>query len=244
MSVFANAAGLLQGLAAGAGAGLLSAPHCAAMCGPLAGAVCQGGGSGRSVPRSLRYQLGRFAGYTFAGTLAGQAGEAVAAPLARLLPWWLFPGLVALAFALWGVRVLRARRTPPAAVPSERLVALGRRPRLFALLLRLLPREPLALGLASVLLPCGALGAALALAALSGSAQRGGSVMLGFALSSGLAVLGAGWLLRRAASMRGVWLSRVAALLLFGAAIATLARPILAHASAPPSSLQSHRACH
>jgi hypothetical protein len=56
-------------IAAIAALALMSAPHCAAMCGPLA--ACATGCDRR---RHAGYQLGRLGGYAIAGAIAGGLG--------------------------------------------------------------------------------------------------------------------------------------------------------------------------
>ncbi len=156
-------------LVAAAAAGLVSSPHCAAMCGPLALAACEAPGREESLRAGVRYGSGRLASYMIGGALVGALG----AGLVRLLRGEGLQRAVSLAMAMglalaaW--RVLRGRTSP--------LVQLrrGRSPR----------RIPAALmGLATGLLPCGALASGLLIAAGSGSWWGGSTAMAVFALAS------------------------------------------------------------
>ncbi len=220
-------------LAVGAGAGLLSALHCSAMCGPLAAAQGR-----RAAPAAalIQYQLGRTFGYGLIGGLAGGTGRALSAaggPLVGLLfSWSLAGGLLLLAARLW-----RAERTPAAASAPLRF---GRRRRPWvARLVATLRPGPLGMGALTALLPCGALWAALGLAAASGAALAGALVMIGFAgtTSIGLVASGwfGGWLRRRSTAGRRV----LAVVLIVGATIAAM-RPVgslRAPGDAPPCHL-------
>ncbi|MEM7448692.1 MAG: sulfite exporter TauE/SafE family protein [Myxococcota bacterium] len=106
---------------AGALAGVLAIPHCAAMCGPLAAFACRNrdthpGASAYRAPqrsllpsRLLRYQLGRLLGYAAAGAFLGSLGEAawelVPQGVPTLLSWTFALGLCVAA-----LRLLRAPR--------------------------------------------------------------------------------------------------------------------------------------
>jgi sulfite exporter TauE/SafE len=220
--------------AAGIAAGALSAPHCAAMCGPLSAAICER--RSRSAP--VRYQLGRLAGYTFVGSTAGQLG-AVLSPL--VIPSWMLPVAVALALLAVSLRLLVRS-------PSPRVVTLRTRPpraRLTSAVLAVLPREPAILGVLSALLPCGALAAAVLLATTRQSALGGALLMSGFAISSGAAVLAASALMARLADSRRAGWRRIVAPIALAATALWLLQPLYAYAttSAPHSHTAAPR-CH
>jgi sulfite exporter TauE/SafE len=147
--------------------GLVTSLHCAVMCGPLAAASCARGGS-------ARYLAGRLGSYAAIGAVLGAVGEHALCvlPVASVQ----IAALAAVALAAFGraVRLLRPARP----------VTLGKRPRIVARLFRILPRDPLAVGLATALLPCGALVPAWALAMAAGGALAGGVAMLAFAVAS------------------------------------------------------------
>ena len=173
---------------AGAAAGLASVPHCTAMCGPLAAYACSGrpGASGQA-----RYQLGRFISYSVLGGIAGAVGGATAVSLpaawgSALLSWSLALGLGLAAFRLWRrpdqpLVPLRKKDDEPAESTGARAV-------------RALGRHPFFVGLGTALLPCGALAAAVLIAASTGTPSAGALSMLAFSVVSGVGLVGAAWL--------------------------------------------------
>ena len=214
-------------LATGLSVGLASVPHCAGMCGPLAAFACARGGVGRSAP--LLYQLGRTASYAIAGGLVGAFGGVLSGALSgvwlsALLSWSLAVALALAAWRLWSLGNPR-RVAPDARISLSR----GKpRPTLFDRALARLPKSPLVVGLLTAFLPCGALAAALLVAAGSASAPTGALVMLGFATTSALALLGVAWLashLRRIATPTA--LRVLSATLLVGAVLLAV-RPVAA----------------
>jgi sulfite exporter TauE/SafE len=184
---------LLQSLLAGALAGLSSAPHCAVMCGPLCGASCSGGSS---MPLALlRYQLGRTAGYAFAGALAGSLGLGLSSTLVGASGPALIAGATVLSLLLLASRTWRGARATPLLTLRTGAPSPARAGVLFATLGRLAPREPAVVGVLSALLPCGALAAGLLIAAATRDRVAGAVAMTGFAGASALGVLSGGWLL-------------------------------------------------
>jgi len=197
-------------------AGLLSAPHCGLMCGPLQGWLLAGRGA--PARRALPWlHAGRVLGYAALGALAGGAGGA----LLRLFPspqvGQFAQGLAALALVVVAVRQWRA--------PAAHAACHARRAPRLAWLPESL--QFLARGMAWSLLPCGLLYAALLLASFSGSAVLGAALMAAFGAGTIPVLAAAGvatrtWMaparLRRAAS---------ALLLVFGVAstLAVLAPP-------------------
>jgi sulfite exporter TauE/SafE len=214
---------LLAALSAAVVAGFASIPHCAAMCGPLA---TYASGMGRGA--TLRHQLGRGVGYVLAGLAAGGSGELVRALLSAqwasaILSFALASALALAAWRLW--------RTPGR---EAGLVALGRKPRRPSIgdrLFGLLPKNALALGALTVVLPCGALYAALLLAASSGSALGGALTMLTFASVSGLGLLVVGAVATKLRTLIGQgveapFLRRVLATALLVGAVLMVVRPV------------------
>ncbi|MBX3247243.1 MAG: sulfite exporter TauE/SafE family protein [Myxococcales bacterium] len=200
---------ITSAIVAGGVAGLASLPHCAAMCGPVAAFA------GRDGRTTGLYLSGRFASYATTGALAGGFGGLAVgwleAPLAQaLLSWVLGLGLALTAWRLWrptrgGLVQLRTKPSAPAGGRAS-LRATG-------------------LGLLTGVLPCGALAAALLLAAGSGDAASGALTMLAFALASAPALFGAGTLaawLRRS----GLTTRRVLAVALALGAVVLMLRPI------------------
>lgn len=203
-------------LGAGAGAGLLSSIHCAAMCGPLAAA--QGVRAGAAA--TAQYAGGRILAYSAAGALAGASGRAlfqVTGPLVGALLSAAFAGaLLVVAVRLW--------RAPRAAPP----IAIGKRRRpLAARIISTVRPGPFAFGALTALLPCGALWAALALAAGTGAAASGAAAMLAFAAASSAGLLAGGWL-GAAIRRRPLGARRALAVLLVAGALIAALRPITA----------------
>lgn len=208
----------------GGALGLASIPHCVGMCGGIAGACS------RTRASSLTYQLARLAAYTTLGGLAGLALGPVRAALPRGAWAYAFAAVTAGALVISALRLLRARAVDPSLVPVTALRR-GRRPG------RLMP---LALGLVTGLLPCGALYGALAVAGAAGQPALGAASMAAFGLASSIGLAMAQPVTRflaRDGMRHGRQL--VAAALFVGAAVVLL-RPLLApgteadcHASLP-----------
>lgn len=166
--------------------GVSNIPHCASMCGPLSSAVCM---RSQSRAAALRYQGGRVVGYGFVGLLAGRFGMALSAILAVRNATWVF-AVVTAASCLWVASRLwprpggGAKRLTPGFTEPQRPYA----GRISRKVLTVLPREPAAVGVLSALLPCGALAAAVLLAAASGKGWLGALFMSTFAIVSGVGV--------------------------------------------------------
>lgn len=166
--------------------GAASGFHCAAMCGPLALAGATTNGK-LNYAVALGYFGGRLAGYSVVGGLLGHLGQVAlrAVPLGTVQT--LAVAAVALLAFARGIAILRGRAAEP-------LIALGSRRgwgvRLLTRAFAMLPRRGASLGLATALLPCGALVPAWVLAAGTASAAGGAAVMACFAVASmpGLAV--------------------------------------------------------
>jgi sulfite exporter TauE/SafE len=172
----------LVALAGGAGLAVGFGAHCALMCGPVAVV-----GARRGLGSLLSYSLGRVVSYGLMGSLAGSVGRVLFAS-----PWARGVGLVAslvlvVALGSTALRLIARERRPA-------LVRLGRSPRVSRLgrALAALADEPLLLGAATAVLPCGALYAALGAAAALGSATQGALLMGSFAALTGLLLAGAG----------------------------------------------------
>jgi sulfite exporter TauE/SafE len=202
-------------IATGASLGLVASAHCVLMCGPLAMTAHARGGNGGSA----RYLAGRLVSYTLLGALAGSAGKVASAlPFG---PWVeaVFSWSLALMLLLAAYKLVRERQKPP-------LLTLGTKPRT-SFLGRSLARvahEPLLLGAATALLPCGALFGGLAAAAALGTAQAGALSMALFATVSGLSLVSVGQL-ARVVSLGPRGRRGLAVLLVAGAAIMVM-RPL------------------
>jgi sulfite exporter TauE/SafE len=107
-------------------------------------------------------------------------------------------------------------------------------------LARNLPTEPAAYGVITALLPCGALYAALLVAASAASPAGGALSMIVFALTSSVGLLAFGWFARRSSrASAGSWRRALAVALLVGAVLLAI-RPIGALTADEPS----HACCH
>ena len=201
---------------AGAAAGLASVPHCTAMCGPLAAYACSGrpGASGQG-----RYQAGRFLSYSVLGAIGGATAVSLPGTWgSALLSWSLALGLGLAALRLW-------RR------PERPLVTLRKKEdegseSTGARMISALGRHPFFVGLGTALLPCGALAAAVLIAASSGSALHGSLSMLAFSIVSGVGLVGATWLFERFAQRPRPATSRILAVVLALGAIMFVIRPV------------------
>lgn len=232
-------------LIAGAAAGLASVPHCTAMCGPLAAYACSGrpGPSGQG-----RYQLGRLMSYSLLGAIAGGIGGATALGLPQawgsaVLSWSLALGLGLAALRLWrqpNQGLVSLRKKEDEAEPSTLSRALGG-----------LGRHPFFVGLGTALLPCGALAAAVLIAASTASPALGALSMLAFAVVSGVGLVGATWIFERFASRPRPATSRILAVVLALGSILFVIRPVhalrtgdTASCHAPAADQAEHEAHH
>jgi sulfite exporter TauE/SafE len=222
-----NAAWILA-LLSGAGLAGAASMHCLAMCGPLAAANQARGGRNASV----RYLFGRLVSYSALGMLAGSVGQGLLATrwarwIEALLAWLLAVLLLHAAAGFFGL----TRASSP-------LLRLGRKPRVrwSSRLLASAAGEPLLLGAASALLPCGALFSALVASAALGSGPLGALAMAGFALLTSPALLGAAQLGRLA--QLGARGKQALGLMLVCGALITAWRPL------PSLRAEAVPACH
>ena len=171
--------------------GVAASPHCVVMCGsPCAALTCGGRGD------TLAFHAGRIAGYAAGGAVAAASVAALGAwtrDLPALRPVWLLVHLAFLGLGLWWLLAGAMPRvlTRDAATPI-RFVRPGGRPL----------RAGFA-GIAWVAWPCGALQAALLLAALSDSGLGGAVVMACFAVASMPALAAAPWVWARWRQLTG-----------------------------------------
>jgi sulfite exporter TauE/SafE len=221
-------AGWIVALLSGAGLAGAASVHCLAMCGPLAAAAQARAGKGASA----RYLIGRLVSYGTLGALAGSLGQGLLAmPWARwveaLLAWLLAALLLRTASGFLGLS--RARGD---------LLRLGRAPRVSwtSRLLSSAAHDPLLLGAATALLPCGALFGALVASAALGRGELGALAMACFALATSPVLLGAAQLGRLAQlGPRG---KRALGLMLVAGALLTAWRPV------PSLRAQATPSCH
>lgn len=161
-------------------AGLLSAPHCALMCGPLQGWMLVARGDLPAFAALLWLQGGRLLGYAALGAIAGAAGAAMLGGLPS-------PGIgqalqVMAALTLSVVALRKLRRPRPAACHARRV----RLPGMPA------PLRLVVQGAAWSALPCGLLYSALLLATLAGGAATGAALLLAYGVGTLPALLAAG----------------------------------------------------
>jgi hypothetical protein len=201
-------------------AGLMSIPHCAGMCGPLAGFACSRADSGPAA--NARYQAGRLAAYGVLGGVAGAASSAITSALSNewafaVASWLLAAALLVAAHRLWADR-------PASGLPSLR--PRSRLSRITGAISRNLPREPAAYGVITAFLPCGALYAALLVAAGASSPLGGALAMIVFGLVSSVGLIAFGWFANRSSRARGAMWKRVLAVALFAGAVLLAVRPV------------------
>lgn len=221
-----SSAQIMIAVVTGSGLAAAASAHCALMCGPLALAtrVRQG------TAASMTYFAGRAVGYAVLGALAGSAGKVM---LMSAWARWVELGLswlLALVLGITAIRMLRG-------ASGSRPLSLGRRPRV-SLAGRMLVRvadDPLLLGAATALLPCGALFSGLLAAAHLGNAAAGALAMLAFAAISSLALLAVGALGRLDLRDRRIRRAVASALLLGAALMVYRPLPMLRAESEAPA---------
>ena len=219
-------------------ASLVGSLHCAGMCGGIA--ACAGGvgecAARRSALASAIYHASRGFSYAVVGALAGALGQAVdsggmlvgvqrvAAIAAGLLVALVGVALLARAGGAGAVAGMPAPEWVSRAVAGIHRRALRLPP----------PQRAAAIGLASVLLPCGWLWAFAAVAAGTGAWWQGATVMVAFWIGTVpvLAALGAGIASLGGARRRWVTALAGAAMIAVGMHTAFVRAPLAAHALA------------
>ena len=162
--------------------GLLGGTHCVGMCGGIVGALSMGDGARPSM--HLAYNAGRIISYGIAGVLAGSlggAGIALSGQVPVRIILFVAANLMLVALGLYLMGATRALAF------TERFGhKLWRHVQ--PLTRRFLPARTVAqafpLGLLWGWLPCGLVYSALVTALTSGSALRGGAMMLAFGLGT------------------------------------------------------------
>lgn len=183
--------------------GLVTSVHCLGMCGPLACSFCMKSRSDRSAAARFlamgAYHGGRIISYSIAGLLAGALGASVAwiftGTIGHLLPWAMVVLFLVIGFGLerklhppnWITRWFPKKAAAHASQHNYGFLG------------------PLALGLATVLLPCGPLYMVLAVAVVSGSSFQGAEFMAAFALGTIPLIA----LMQSSVSMAGGWFSPI-----------------------------------
>ena len=208
-----------------AGASLLGSVHCAAMCGGFVAAYTDGEGASRTERAfsHVCYNAGRLLTYSALGALAGALGSALdlagrAAGIAEVAA--LATGVLLLCWGLSGLaqgsRLVRLKTRAPRAVTSfftSLLVGFRAQPRVARAAL---------LGLTSTLLPCGWLYAFAVLAAGTGGAVAGATLMSAFWVGSLPMMLGLGFSLQTFARRLHARVPRLRATLVTLVGVATL----------------------
>jgi sulfite exporter TauE/SafE len=217
---------LLTGTAAGVAllTGLGGSPHCALMCGPLAGTSLDGDARARRRVAAA-WQGGRVGAYAACGALLGGLGRGALALLgasaARVLPWLMVLGLLISAFEV-------GRRLPRFGAAAALSRALARAGAHFSRPMRAACR-----GAATAFLPCGLLYGAFVVAVGTGSPLGGAATMTAFAVGGLPALALVQMNVRRlTAHPRAGWFVRRAIPLL--AAALVVWRTLSANAGAPP----------
>lgn len=172
---------------AGILAGLAASLHCAGMCGPIASglvlAIAPHGSAHAALPTLLVAQAGRVTSYVVAGALVGLFGTTLYAGLDReiahnVLRWAAGATLMWIGLSVAGLAPAPSALDNVTRFITERLVRI-----------RLSPQPSYWLwvystGLLWGLLPCGMVFATLFFAMMSGTAQQGAVIMLGFGLGT------------------------------------------------------------
>lgn len=205
-------------------AGVMGSPHCIGMCGGFAAACARPRGS------IMLWHGGRLTSYAVLGAAGGLAGGAIPGPR------WIAPAL-SVALLVWFAASL-AQLVPQPKLALPGLVRAG-----VALARREGPAARYLFGIATGLLPCGMVYAALAMAFGAGSPLLGAGAMVAFGLGNvpALTLLSAG--VQRFAA-RGVWQRRALATLVLAAGVWSIARrpegmPLPAPGDAPPAAHSS-----
>ncbi|MFP7721298.1 sulfite exporter TauE/SafE family protein [Lysobacter sp. A3-1-A15] len=213
-------------LMAAASAGALGGLHCIAMCGGIATGLSSVGGGGLAA--AVQSNLGRVAGYSAAGAIAGGVGHGIVA-VAQLE--WLGPALrfllgmvmVAIGWRLWSERRLRLGTVRPGVALWNRLRPLQR---------ALMPADRawkrIGLGALWGWMPCGLSGAVLAAAWLQADARNGALTMAAFGLGTLPLMVPLAWTGARALQGRHAATTRRAGgALVMGVGLVTMAAPWL-----------------
>lgn len=207
---------------AGILAGLAASLHCVGMCGPIASglvlALAPHGSAHAALPTLLVAQAGRVTAYIIAGALVGLFGTTLYAGLDReiahsVLRWAAGATLMWIGLSVAGLAPAPSALDKVTRFITERLVRI-----------RLSPQPSYWLwvystGLLWGLLPCGMVFATLFFAMMSGTAQQGAVIMLGFGLGTLPSVTAAAL---GVASLRG-WADRRGPRTVIGLALVSIA---------------------
>lgn len=164
--------------------GLAGTPHCVGMCGPFAAAT-------GDLPELAAWNVGRLVSYATLGAVAGAFGAVIPGPV------WVGPVVAGLLITWSAASIVGWTRPLHLALPGVRNLARGgNRTGLVA---------KATLGVASGLLPCGLVHAAMALAVAAGTPLAGALAMLAFGLGTTPGPSAAAFGLRRVLDRTGRW---------------------------------------
>lgn len=228
---------MFEALVSGATLGVLSLPHCVAMCGPLAAYACT---NAADRAPALRYQLGRTLAYAFLGAVCGRLGQVMTTAGGGPWPRLVFSLLAAAACVLTARKLWRREKTPAPLVQLRNSRSVSP----FAVLAKIVPAEPAVLALLTGFLPCGALATALVAASATSSAAAGTLLMLGFVTASAPALLGMSVLTRAWPATSFARLQRPLAVAFAVCALLFVARPLAAMSTASAAPQASHAKYH
>lgn len=231
---------LLSAWLTGALAGAMALPHCVAMCGPFAAYACNARLARTGERGEARYLGARTLAYTLLGAIAGGTGGFASSFLAPRWATIALSATLALGMVSLARNLLRAEAPPglvqiqrkPNIASQEPAVESTDNPSFYARLASSVGSSPALLGALTALFPCGAIYAAVLVAAATASPWAGAFSMLGFAMTSSLA-LGISSLIARASMGLDRETRRaLGAALLLGAAVLVV-RPFLASETGP-----------
>lgn len=201
------------------------------MCGPLAARSC----AGKEASGAGLYALSRSCAYFFVGALSGMVGATVLQSSTTTLGTTVS---LVVAATLLAQAIVRWRKLGPRPTKLQPTTPLDRLKKTFGRGLTRITTDPAALGLLTGFMPCGALAAALVVAASSGSPLTAGVGMLAFSITSspgplGVVFGGATLRNRMMAQFGPRGLNRIAVAALLGVALWTAARPWMVNEAEP-----------
>lgn len=195
--------------------GLAGGPHCVAMCGAACAGIGQAAGS-RKNSAMWSFQAGRVLGYSALGALAAASMQGLGwltVQSAALRPVWT---LFHVATLVLGLLLLWKAQQPVWLEQAGRKIWSGAR----ALAQGRGRGAPLVMGALWTFLPCGLLYSALLVAALTGRAIEGATVMALFALGTSVSMMAGPWAwLRLRGKNSGDWGVRLAGLALAASSV-------------------------
>lgn len=188
-------------------AGLAGSGHCFGMCGGIVTALALSRSDADALKRflfNLLYHAGRIITYTMLGVLVGLSAQAGMVDALKPLVRWLFLAANLFVAALGVFTVMGVRALGISALDGSGCAVLGRT--LSRLTARTSVPAALPAGLVMGFLPCGLVYGILISAATSGSALKGGGMMLAFGCGTLPALLAYGQIASAVSALgRGVF---------------------------------------